>query len=385
MTSAGLEGESRSIETASVFLTPVSLCDIMYFVFVCEFAYFMGYMLMTDEIRQIYETNKSLVGAVDRAVLYFREGEYEKALEIVTQTGEDLNSVAGAVIADREYFKMVSPDSVAEMLKGILEASQKGDYVLLADLYEMQVSNFICSLQELILGQEQYLIYDEYRYRDNIASLKLVLREMIEERDDLSVDEQKRFRVNLNAKLDEPFDAEAMLKKGFMLEFTSSGFMTLAAPYKGERIYLHSNGHVENEAFLQAKSWYHTGVDEYLVYGLGLGYHAEQLHALVPEKRIIIYENDLDILRLYCAFGGRCELLTSENVFIIYDENLKLIDRKLRRCLPSPGDEGKNVLYTDSDGTRIRVCVHYPSYRRTQGCEMVDRAVPWKQRIEELT
>lgn len=340
---------------------------------------------MTDEIKEIYESNMELLGAVDRAVVYFREGEYEKALEIVAQTGEILNRVAGTIIQDREYFRNVSPDSVAEMLKGILEASQKGDYVLLADLYEMQVSNFICSLQELILGQEQYLVYDEGRYRDNIASLKLVLREMIEERDDLTVDEQKRFRVNLNAKLDESFDAEAMLKKGFMLEFTSGGPMTLAAPYKGDRIYLHSNGHVENEAFLQAKSWYSSEVGEYLVYGLGLGYHVGQLHRLAPDKRIIIYENDLDILRLYCAFGGSCELLTSENVFIIYDEKLELIERKLERCDLAPGDGGRNILYQDMDGTRVRVCVHYPSYRRTAGCEMLDRVVPWKKQIEELT
>lgn len=339
---------------------------------------------MTDSIKNIYEMNKILLGDIDKAVYYFRICSYEDALEIVGRTGESIKRLAEAVLVEREYFKNITTESVSDMLQSILKASQTGNYVLLADLYELQLANFICSIQETILRTEQYLIYDEARYRENISALKTVLREMIEERDDLTVDEQKRFRVNLNASLDEDFDAERMLKKGYMLEFTSAGLMTVAAPYKNDRIYLHSNGHAEQEAFLQAKSWYDPAAEEYVVYGLGLGYHIEQLHALAPQKRIVVYESDLDMFRLYCAFAGSCNILTEENVFMVYDEKLNVVERRLLRC-SLPNNENSQLLYDNASDTVVKACVHYPSYRRTGGCSMLDRIVPWKAKIEALT
>lgn len=339
---------------------------------------------MTDSIKNIYEMNKILLGDIDRAVFYFRICSYENALEIVGRTGECIKLLAEAVLVEREYFKDITAEAVSDMLRSILEASRTGNYVLLADIYELQLANFICSIQETILKTEQYLIYDETRYRENISALKNVLREMIEEREDLSVDEQKRFRVNLNASLDEPFDAEGMLKKGYMLEFTAGGLMTVAAPYKQGRIYLHSNGHVEQEAFLQAESWYNPAAEEYVVYGLGLGYHIEQLHALAPQKRIVVYEGDLDMFRLYCAFGGECRILNEENVFMVYDEKLNIVERRLQRC-SLPNNENMQLLYDDASDTIVKACIHYPSYRRTQGCGMLDSLVPWKAKIEALT
>ena len=338
---------------------------------------------MTDEIRQIFETNRRLLGEIGKAVICFRENRYEEALENIAVNGEDLNRVAEYIIRDREYFKNVSADSIAEMLSGILEASQNGDYVLLADLYEMQVADFICKIQELILNHEELIAYDEAAYRENTSAMKALLREMIEERDDLDNDARKRFRINLNAQLDEPFDAEKMLKKGYALEFTAGGLMTISTPYRNGRIYLHSNGNTGLEAYLLARSWYEEDVDEYVVFGFGMGYHIAQLHRLAPEKRIIVYETSLDILKLYCAFGGSCELLESENVFIVYDERADLIERRLRRYTEVTACRDR-VHYRAADGSLIRVCIHYPSYRRTPGCSMLDRAVPWKNKIERL-
>ena len=148
---------------------------------------------MQTDVRKIYEINKKLVGAVDRAVCLFRIGRYDKALKWVADTADDINIVADAVMQDREYFDNVSTGFVEGMLSSIVEATVAKDYCLLADIYEMQLSTFVCGVQELILGREQFLEFDNNRYRENITHLKSVLREMIEERDDLTVDEQKRF------------------------------------------------------------------------------------------------------------------------------------------------------------------------------------------------
>ncbi|MBR4342565.1 MAG: hypothetical protein IKP88_07645 [Lachnospiraceae bacterium] len=332
------------------------------------------------DIRQIFETNKSLIGEVDRAIAYFRIGRYDKALEWVADTADEIHFVADGVMENREYFDSISTDYINEMLQNILDATQNKDYVLLADLYDMQLATFICGVQEHILKREQYLLFDNDEYRENINSLKTVLREMIEERDDLTVDEQKRFRVNLNAKLDDIFDPSALLNKGFNLEFTSSGLMTIAAPFGGGRIYLHSNGRVVNESIQLALSWFDPIVDEYIVYGFGMGYHIEELNCLAPDKRIVIYESDLDVLRLYCAFSDGAEILSKENIFVVYDRDMSVLQRRIG-SVSTMNEDGKFV-FVGQDGKIVKVCVHYPSYRRSPGCPAIDAALPWKRIVE---
>ena len=267
------------------------------------------------------------------------------------------------------------------MLEALVNATKQKDYILLADLYDMQVASFVLGIQEYILKKEQFLVFDQEQYKENIRNLKSVLREMIEERDDLTPDEQKRYRVNLNARLDEMFEPEELIKKGFNLEFTSSGYMTIAAPFKGGSIYLHSNGRVVSESLQQVLSWYDPMIDEYLVFGFGMGYHIDELRRLAPGKRIIVYENDLDVLRLYCAFGGNAELLTTENIFIVYDKDLSVLERMLLGTAPLGNG---NYSFVDENGKIVKVCIHYPSYRRSAGCRALDAALPWKAVVESV-
>ena len=336
---------------------------------------------MQTDYREVFEVNKRLIGEIDRAVCFFRTGRYDRALECVADTADDIHFVTEAVMRDREYFELDSTDFLEEMLESLVNATKNKDYTLLADLYDMQVASFACGIEELILKKEQYLIFDPNQYTENIQALKSVLREMIEEREDLSVDEQKRFRVNLNAKLDEPFEAEELIKKGFNLEFTSCGLMTIAAPFDKGSIYLHSNGRVVSESLQLALSWFDPMVDEYIVFGFGMGYHIEELSRLAPSKRIVIYEDDLDILRLYCAFSGTADILNAQNIFIVYDKDLSVLENRLSGTAPQ---EGGKYIFVDADGKIVKVCVHYPSYRRSKGCRAIDEAIPWKGTVETL-
>lgn len=337
---------------------------------------------MQTDIRKLFEINKRLIEAVDRAVCFFRTGMYDRALECVADTAGAINYVTDAVIKDREFIDTISTDCIGEMLESVVNATKSKDYTLLADLYDMQVASFACGIQEHILSREQFLFFDSEKFKENIGAMKAVLREMIEEREDLSPDAQKRFRVNLNAKLDEMLEPEVLIKKGFNMEFTSSGFMTMSAPFgSGRSIYLHSNGRVISESLQLALSWFDPVVDEYIVVGFGMGYHVVELSKLAPSKRIIVYESDLDVLRLYCAFCGDSELLTRENVFIVYDSDMSVLERRLYGTEPSDG--GKYVFMSD-EGKVVKLCIHYPSYRRSPGCRAVDAALPWRKAVESI-
>ena len=84
---------------------------------------------MTENIKKIFSQNIELLALVDKAVIYFREQQYDKALGLSAQTVNMIKDMTDAVIEDREYFRLVSVESVVEMLEGLLETKKKKDYV----------------------------------------------------------------------------------------------------------------------------------------------------------------------------------------------------------------------------------------------------------------
>ena len=42
------------------------------------------------------------------------------------------------------------------------------------------------------------------------------------------------------------------------------------------------------------------------------------------------------------------------------------------------------ILFVDENGRIVKVCIHYPSYRRSTGCRALDAALPWKRAVESI-
>lgn len=325
---------------------------------------------MRENIRVIFEQNTELIRRTEIALQYYREQQYDKALGLTAQAIDQLRDISEAIFSDREYFAAVSDASVAEMLTGLLQTKKKKDYVLLADLFEMQLLTFLYSIQELILNKEDYMEYDEEAYAKRTALMKEKLAESIRGYEK-NADTAERDILNLNALLDAPIDPERLLDNGYRVEFTSSGRMTVAIrDREGRDLYLHSNGNVSKEAFLLAKHWTEKPADTYIIYGLGMGYHIEELLYLSPDSKIEIYETDMNILKLSCAFSKIEALVQDMEVQLIYDPDGSLIRKRLK-------DRKKNEA----------VCVHYPSLRnvKEEGLrEVLSGYIPWVKLIENI-
>ena len=349
---------------------------------------------MNEKLHALFISNIKLLAYVDRAVCCFRMSMYDRALEMISLTGDGISAICDAVIGDRDYFSDLATDSVDEMLGKLLEAKKARDYTLLADLYEMKLVPLICAVQETIIKREDLLVFDEESYKKNIKTMRSKIDvSMLRYDGDLSApgelgseayftheDERERFRVNRNALLEEPMLPEQLLDRGYTVEFTSSGLMTLKAPLKSadadgrkekksdvpdKSIYLHTNMRVVMEGFMLAGSWYNRDVQDYTIVGLGLGYHVAELVGLAPSSRITVFESDMNVIKLYCAFTD-AGLLLEPNVFIIYDPDFKLLERKL-----------------ENQGKQAKVCIHYPSFRRAPHVHALSELIPWSSLVEK--
>lgn len=287
---------------------------------------------MKDAISAVFYKNIRIMEGIDKAILATREGNYEEAILFVGEVSEDITYIADTIMKNRDYFELVSVDSIAEMLEGILDAKHKQDFVLLADLLELQMESFICNVQNFIMQKEDLFVYDEGVYQTQSQLLK----------DKLS--NSKEFINDYTEEL----NPSALLEKGYRVELSSCGLMTLVAT-DDQNIarYLHTNHKISHEAYLLARSFADSTISTYCVYGMGLGYHIQQLAKLAPNAKIEIFEADMNILKLCCAFSDIDDLLRNPNIEICYDPDYRIWNQRTAQL---PAD--------------TKVCIHYPSYHR---------------------
>lgn len=281
---------------------------------------------MTDNIKAIFYKNIALLEQTDKAICYFREQQNDIALGIIADSIGLIRNSIESIIVNREYFQLVSTDSVMEMLSAILESYKKGDYILLADLLELQLISFIIGVQELIMSREE-IAFEEDDYQENLNMLK-------------------NNCIDSDMLLSDSIDPQELLKEGYRVEFSSCGLMTLAARNEDADFYFHTNGRIYSEAFMLARHWYKTNVNKYVIYGLGFGYHIYELISLSKRSEIIIHEGDMNVILLACAFTRLKDIFDSGRVKLVYDPEFNKLEDRIKSLK-------KNEAFY----------VHYPSFQ----------------------
>ncbi|MEG2441397.1 MAG: hypothetical protein RSB37_07800 [Acetivibrio sp.] len=302
---------------------------------------------MNERIRKIFLTNIKLIEKTDKAIYCFRCQRYDQAFAYIADSTEEMHLVLEEILQNREYFLSVEEASVIAMVEGILEAKKKGDFLLLADIYELQLSNLISRIQELIIEKEEFP-YTTKIYDLNLLALQPKNNQLYEQ-------------------LKEPEEPKILLDKGYAVEYTSCGLMTLAAIDEKGKFYFHSNSHVKQEAFFLAMEWAKKKAEVYHVLGLGLGYHIEELLEICKNAEVYIYESDFNIIRLTCNFVDLTKILKNPRVHFVYDKNLEAIRKAAEEI-----------------SKKESVVVHYPSYRNLKmDKEFLEPYLPWIKILED--
>lgn len=298
---------------------------------------------MTVDIRNIFDKNIELLERIDKSVYYFRKQQHDIALGIIADSMGLIRHFIEAIIDNKEYFNLEATDTVVEMLSSILDAYKKEDYILLADIIELQLISFIISVQELIIGREQ-VIFNEEIYQENLRLL---------------IDNS----LGIERSLIESIDPQTLLQEGYRVEFSSCGLMTLACRNGDCSYYFHTNGRIPMEAFTLASHWYSKEINRYIIYGLGFGYHIKELLSLSDSIEITIYDEDINVILLASAVTRLGDLLKTGRVKLVYDSKLSKLEKAIS------GLQRDEALY-----------VHHPSFqniRSDKGRKLLKDYVSW--------
>lgn len=284
---------------------------------------------MKEQIKQIFETNRTMIQLLDDAVYNFRRQNLDVALRTGILVINKLTSFIPEILKIQDLLNetgivQIEQDSINQMLTEILDTQEKGDYVLLGDLYELKLEQFLSEIQQALFQLIEETPFVRYSYEDACKKI---------------IESDEKLGVFLSKKSVKKTDFEE-----FSMEYCTNGDITAARILEGRPYYLHSNHKPVEAGMHLAWSWYKPQKTQYLVFGLGLGYHAEELGKIDETIEIIVYEPELKMIQLAAQYGVLIEFLENPKHRIVYDPEL-------------------NQLYTGlkNTGLESEFVVHYPT------------------------
>ena len=258
---------------------------------------------MNESIKKLFSENQEIIQLIDLAVANFRIQNYDKGLRIGLQILDRFAKVVPHYVEAAQMLNdtglvQIDIQQMNEMLQTLLDTQERMDYILLSDLYELQLGAYIADVQQAVFSC-----------------------------------------VNENELIDSA-DCDGV----YSVEFCTNGEFTLAKEVEGRRLYLHSNHKPMQAANELAKSWFKEDKSKYIVFGFGLGYHAYQLGQLDETLEIIVFENDKRVIELSEKYGMKNAFLGNPKHKLVYDkEQSKLLDE-----LSKLDEKGNFVIYYPS-------------------------------------
>mgnify|MGYP002678351839 FL=1 len=259
-----------------------------------------------DFRKKIIVQQSILIKNIDTTVLHLHRQEYLYAMRMMKLILDDI----GKLLSIYEELEESMPDQkvLMEILNNLVEVQETKDYVLLADILQLQLMSFLTQLQE-------------------------------------------------NFALDAPKEIKTL--DDYRIEPTSAGSYTLAMKGKEHWMYLHSNGNPYREAAEIASAWFDREHYEYVVYGLGLGYHIQALLDIDESITVTVLEPDENVICLAKEYGVIDQDDCNQRVRIISDTDFHYL-----------------TMLSDSLRKEQQFVVYYPSM-----CVMKNEY--YKQQLEE--
>lgn len=301
----------------------------------------------------MHELRQKLENCIDRMDVicnWIYGQQYIHAINNIELFRNWLQEVSEALLTNSLF--AVDENYYVQVLNGIMEAQQQEDYILFADLLQLQLRPLLIQCQAIVM--EQMGFEDRKDYFEQNCSL-------LEEREE---------DIGCQRLLSSLKDWEAIRRRSsyfdvrLTVEPTSIGTPTLLVQTKDTSRYLHSNENPNMAARRFAANI--KEADAYVVFGFGLGYHIEQLATRQPDAMITVYEPDIGVLATAFQCRDMTWILQHPNIHIIHDAEYK-------------------ELLNHLDKGAVEVILHYPSIAVIPDERIREQLEGIKVRIENIS
>lgn len=268
---------------------------------------------------------QSVLGRMGKLCCYTRRQQFYRSNNVMREIFQELPDLVGMLCEHQEELNGDAPvfdlEGMALLLQELQRAQEARDYVMLADICELQMQPVFVALEERLVSALGVHI-DEKLLKKNVRSCGEKSPQLLYSL--LPEDVAKECLQGDGEVSDACMDwlvgaVEQCAGKGYVVEPTSSGYDTIAIRREGQSRYMHTNGNVISEAFSLAEEWLAQEKESYVFYGLGMGYAYREMLSMDDNISIQVLEANRELLLLAMMFAPLWELLDSGRFELVYD------------------------------------------------------------------
>lgn len=294
---------------------------------------------MVETYRLVFKQNSLIINLTNEAIASIRVQNFDAGLRLSTRITDHLSVNLECIIGVMEELNKdglrYTFDNLTETLQEVLEIQEVRDYILLADIYELKLVPLLRAIQETIVcckGLELNALS---------SNVEIFLKRYPTMKSCFALSERNQKILNTN----------------LQLEYTSTGDFTLSGlDNRNQKFYFHSNSDPRGEARALARSWYNPRKNRYIIFGLGLGYHIQELYQLDRSTEIAVFEPNQLVVNLAVQYTNIVDVLIKPNVKLCVDP----------MCIHFTNE------ISDLEETSTEVLLYYPSVRSIGKHELRD-------------
>ena len=282
----------------------------------------------------LFYNNQQSIKLSYEIVESFRKQNFYIATSKLTKLLGNLDTVAGFIFS-QEDCKMFA-DELQLILPALLDAQDNCDYVLQADIIEGDLLPLLQKIQ--IAFQERDLVQVPDFFEQNMNSLK-------------------EYDFGLYKLLNKENLIEgknSLLSDKLTLSIAINGQPTAQAFANGQSFYLYSSVNPEREASLLADSL--KQAEEYMVFGMELGYHVLELLNRHQSARVHVFESNIYLLHMAFTYIDWTTYIANGRMRVVYNDDLKQLVSELSGRFA----EMKNA----------ELLVHYPAIKMIEDAQI---------------
>lgn len=248
------------------------------------------------ELKKIYWNNVETIKLIMDLLQAVRTQNEHKLSNRIPSVTRKMRICLEQIITNMSLFQEagVTWDSayLISVLSQIQNAQVDNDFILMGDLYELQMLPVLYDVQNAICGFGIDLEEAEW-LEENLK--------VIREKDPSLWKKLEDFKTKLETNEIDGLQC--------FVEPTSTGAFTMAVQMGERRWYLHSNKDPIAEAKAYAQRAYLLEQEKYLLFGWGMGYHVRELLNLYNDMDLVVVEPNVEILYQALKYGDWTNIL----------------------------------------------------------------------------
>ena len=249
----------------------------------------------------IYDLNQQCLLWIPQIVNNFRKQSFFTGSCI-------MRNLISALDVLTEKLEILHETDFISILQAILQAQENRDYILLSDILECDLLPCLQNIQIKMQGEETQKAPDYWE--KNMTELQ-----------EHAEDEYQELYKTLSSA---PISSSDRYKQMFAI----NGQPTVKVKCQNKEILIHSSVNPEYQSQVWAEDVLKEIGREYVIYGMGLGYHIQALLKADDVCKVIVLENSIELLTEAFRDLDWVNYIKQKRVRIFYNSNaIKLMEK----------------------------------------------------------